>query len=120
MVTAKDEVLPTNGDHHYHVAILSVNKKTGETRHVCGGAIIDHRHVLTTARCVFNSRSDDVTISAGGNGALDHRVAVIAYPKDYQGDSRYHGFDIAVLKVMLALLCLNCVELEILQRHVLY
>ena len=96
-------------DYPYMVSIMRVVR--GVPALLCGGAIIDRRHVLTAAHCVDRIRSCDLVIRTGGaigaanySPQLDprtfHNVVKSFVPRQYSGVAcRRHLHDIAILKV---------------------
>ncbi|CAG0897363.1 unnamed protein product [Darwinula stevensoni] len=47
--------------------LVSVQYRTGDRKHFCGGSILDTRHVITSAQCCGEHTLDGIQIRAGSN-----------------------------------------------------
>lgn len=79
--------------------------------HLCDGAILNIRHVITAAHCVFDADLKNLRVQSGSEVAppagmphrderLFHRVVKVMLPADYVNlPCRAHEHDIAIVKV---------------------
>ena len=51
------------GEYPWHVGVLATVE--GDTEYVCGGALVDSRHVLTAAHCVKSFYAEEVSVRVG-------------------------------------------------------
>ncbi|KAL7296137.1 hypothetical protein TKK_0010680 [Trichogramma kaykai] len=93
---------PGRFKHHVSIQILSL--KDGCTYHACEGAILDERHIITTAYCVADNANESLVVVAGAldlrdkKAGLYHEVEYTYVPKTYR--FVLHGLDdIAILKL---------------------
>ncbi|GLV42088.1 uncharacterized protein CBL_04953 [Carabus blaptoides fortunei] len=86
------------GQFPYQVSLKLANYQNG---HICGGSIIDSRHVVTAAHCVLNQKRKELNIWAGGNTLFNngsfHTVQHIFIHENYQEDTNKN--DIAIIRV---------------------
>ncbi|XP_045496930.1 chymotrypsin-1-like [Colias croceus] len=93
-IVGGDNVEPGFGKFHASLQNL-------DGHHVCGGAVISHRHVVTAAHCLVGAHPRFIKVVVGTEnldiGGLQYDVRAIYIHENYNTSLRLH--DIAVLKV---------------------